>query len=166
MVEQQTENTEDILSLMEEVINDTNDTIKDANDRTKTAKDTDANDRIKTTEETLSLVMNNLKDTNNHIKFLSNYRDWIRRFINKLVSKLGETEWYKVNDVIDDAEDNDADIGQYDCIKYLENILNGVKKFMLLFEMKDKSNTTFHSNGQRMKEAKAQLNDPFPDDLK
>ncbi|CAG8595281.1 13963_t:CDS:1 [Funneliformis caledonium] len=107
----------------------------------------------------------------NRTEFLSNYRDWIKRFIDKVKDKLGEKEWRLAESALFYLESGmELTDEELNCIENLKDFLRDVEMTIddikLLREMRDKSNALFHSNGQNLMEAQTQLNNPLPDDLK
>ncbi|GES90320.1 hypothetical protein GLOIN_2v1486702 [Rhizophagus clarus] len=81
-----------------------------------------------------------------------------------------EDEWKKVKLAISDYYEYGLDVSRHDCIVKLNDILNDINMqigdFELLLEIKNTSNDTFRKGWQKVEEARAPLNGPFPDDLK
>jgi len=132
---------------------------------------------IKLTKETISLLketetrLNQLECKIDQTEFLSDYRDWVRIFINDLAGKLGEKEWYEADKAFGYIKRGmTLTSGERNSIEKLKVFLRDIEvltdDIKLLHELRDKSNASFHNNGQTLTEAKARLDGPIPDDMK
>lgn len=173
IIGKQFKTTNDTFSLMEKAIvklDDMEVDLKDTKDRLNIMEV-----GLKDTKDRLNNVIDELKNAKAQVEILRTYRDLIGRFFSKLKVKLGgenklEDNWKKIKLAVSDYYD-EIDISNYDyIIKFENDILKDIDMkfgdFVLLFEMKDISNDTFYFQGWRIDEAKALLNEPFPDDLK
>ncbi|CAG8509520.1 4038_t:CDS:2 [Funneliformis mosseae] len=89
----------------------------------------------------------------------------------KVIDKLGEKEWRLAESALFYLESGmELTDEELNCIENLKDFLRDVKMTIddikLLREMRDNSNTLFHSNRQSLMEAQTRLNNPLPDDLK
>ncbi|CAI2184660.1 560_t:CDS:1 [Funneliformis geosporum] len=115
-----------------------------------------------------NIRLDRLEQAESRVKILSNYRDWIKNFINHVKGKIGESEWNTAVDSFSFLEEQLED-DEIDCLDKLNQILSNVgmttDDIKLLLEVKSESNIKFHKNGQTLEVAKNLLNDPLPDDL-
>ncbi|CAB4412263.1 unnamed protein product [Rhizophagus irregularis] len=94
----------------------------------------------------LEQEINNLKDEVNKNEIFSSYKNWIRTFMNEVITKLGGGEKWRL------AENG---------LQYLSSNMVLTKEE----KARERSNSMFHKNNQSLKEAEMKLREPIPNDI-